>query len=149
MEEWDVVRRLGEYCGDDLRDTKTLTIRGWTTDPRAEAPAGGLFVTIDGRLDIPGLYGLRHPKGDHDLRQVGFRDDRFVGLARKVQPAHGGVERYGIDHFLRVAENVDDARMGGCRCRAPRSHQPLFVAAPCCRMCQGFGCRVRAVSSAA
>jgi hypothetical protein len=36
----------------------TVTITGWAIDSRANMVAGGVFITVDGNMQIPTLYGL-------------------------------------------------------------------------------------------
>jgi hypothetical protein len=37
---------------------KTMTINGWAVDNASANTASAVFITIDGRIDIPALYGL-------------------------------------------------------------------------------------------
>ena len=39
----------------------TLTIQGWAVDQQAQNTAGGVFINIDGQIDIPALYGRDRP----------------------------------------------------------------------------------------
>jgi len=40
---------------------RTITITGWAVDREANAPARVVFITIDGTLDLPALYGVDRP----------------------------------------------------------------------------------------
>ena len=40
------------------RQADAITLVGWARDGAAKRPARAVFVELDGRLDIPGLYGL-------------------------------------------------------------------------------------------
>jgi len=44
----------------NAQDEKTITISGWAVDQKAGRAAGGVFVNVDGQIDIPTLYGLDH-----------------------------------------------------------------------------------------
>ncbi|MEW6771942.1 MAG: hypothetical protein AB1330_11240 [Bacillota bacterium] len=49
-----------------------ITITGWAVDGRAKDKAGGVFINVDGRLDIPALYGLdRRDVAEH------FKNKRY------------------------------------------------------------------------
>jgi hypothetical protein len=39
----------------------TITITGWAVDKQANASARAVFITIDGNLDLPTLYGVDRP----------------------------------------------------------------------------------------
>jgi hypothetical protein len=59
------------------RQEETLTIRGWAVDQQVQNTAGGVFVNIDGQIDIPALYGLDRPEvativGENRYRFSGF-----------------------------------------------------------------------------
>jgi hypothetical protein len=41
----------------NAQDEKTITISGWAVDQKAGRAAGGVFVNVDGQIDIPTLYG--------------------------------------------------------------------------------------------
>jgi len=56
---------------------ETLTIVGWAVDQQVQNTAGGVFVNIDGQIDIPALYGLDRPDvatllGENRYRYSGF-----------------------------------------------------------------------------
>ena len=55
----------------------TLVILGWAVDQHAQNTAGGVFVNIDGQIDIPALYGQDRPDiatrfGENRYRFSGF-----------------------------------------------------------------------------
>lgn len=61
----------------DAQREQRVTITGWAVDQNAQKAAGGVFVTIDGRTDIPVLYGFdRRDVADYfenpDYRFSGF-----------------------------------------------------------------------------
>jgi hypothetical protein len=41
----------------NAQDEETITISGWAVDQKAGRAAGGVFVNVDGQIDIPTLYG--------------------------------------------------------------------------------------------
>jgi len=45
----------------DAQREETVTISGWAVDQHAEKTAGGVFITINDRIDIPAIYGLDRP----------------------------------------------------------------------------------------
>ena len=38
-----------------------LTVSGWAVDEAAGAEAAGVFVNVDGRVDVPATYGIDRP----------------------------------------------------------------------------------------
>jgi hypothetical protein len=57
---------------------ETLTIWGWAVDQEAKNTAGGVFISIDGQIDIPAMYGGDRPDiaaslGEDRYRFSGFR----------------------------------------------------------------------------
>ena len=56
----------------DLEKEKTITISGWALDREANDVGSEVFITIDGRVDIPANYGIdRSDVSDH------FENPRF------------------------------------------------------------------------
>lgn len=56
----------------DAQHEETVSIVGWAVDQKIGQTAGGVFVNIDGQMDIPTLYGLDRP----DVAQA-FRNNRY------------------------------------------------------------------------
>jgi len=57
--------------------TETLTIWGWAVDQEAKNTAGGVFISIDGQIDIPAMYSMDRPDiaasfGESRYRFSGF-----------------------------------------------------------------------------
>jgi len=57
---------------------ETVTIWGWAVDQEAKNTAGGVFISIDGQIDIPTMYGGDRPDvaarfGESHYRFSGFR----------------------------------------------------------------------------
>ena len=56
----------------NAQSEKTITISGWALDQGVQEVAGGVFVDVDGQLDIPSLYGLdRQDVAEH------FENNRY------------------------------------------------------------------------
>ena len=60
---------------------------GWAVDRTAGQPAGGVVVDLDGRLQIPALYGLERADVARDLgnstyRYSGFRAEFATALLK-------------------------------------------------------------------
>lgn len=66
----------------------TITISGWAVDEQAKRQAGGVFITIDDKLDIPAIYGLDrkdvavHFKNKH-YRFSGFQASFMTAVLEK------------------------------------------------------------------
>jgi hypothetical protein len=43
------------------KETDTISVVGHAQDSAAQAPAGGVFIEVDGGMDIPAAYGLPRP----------------------------------------------------------------------------------------
>jgi hypothetical protein len=62
----------------DAQQEKTTTIWGWALDQNAQKAAGGVFITIDGRTDIPALYAVdRRDVADY-FKNPGYRFSGYV-----------------------------------------------------------------------
>jgi len=66
------------YTINISQQEETLTVMGWAVDQQFEKTAGGVFIIIDGKIDIPALYGLDRPDiadhfGKSQYRFSGFR----------------------------------------------------------------------------
>ncbi len=49
----------------------TITITGWAIDSRASMVAGAVFITVDGNMQIPTVYGLsQQDVACHSWQQV-------------------------------------------------------------------------------
>jgi hypothetical protein len=57
---------------------ETITICGWAVDKGANDSASAVFVTIDGKLDIPALYGLDRPDVAKAFDNPKFRHSGFM-----------------------------------------------------------------------
>ena len=55
------------------KDAETITIIGWAIDETLHDAPGGIFVSIDGQVEIPALSGLPRP----DVASA-FGDDRYI-----------------------------------------------------------------------
>jgi hypothetical protein len=69
---------------------KTLNIWGWAVDEKVRNAAGGVFVNIDGQIDIPAFYGLDRPDiaerlGESHYRFSGFRASFATSVVGKGQ----------------------------------------------------------------
>jgi hypothetical protein len=62
----------------DLGRTETITIIGWAVDSRAGGLASAVFVTFDGTLDIPTLYGLDRVDVANAFSNPNFRFSGFL-----------------------------------------------------------------------
>jgi hypothetical protein len=47
--------------GPMVIDTEEITMGGWAVDQPAQNVAGGVYVTVDGKTDVPTLYGTERP----------------------------------------------------------------------------------------
>ncbi len=61
----------------DVAKGDQLTLQGWAVDQNNAKAAGGVFITVDERLEIPALYGLERPDvadfhGNNNYRYSGF-----------------------------------------------------------------------------
>jgi len=59
------------------QQNETLKIVGWAVDQEAKNTAGGVFICIDGKIDIPAMYGGDRPDvaarfGESSYRSSGF-----------------------------------------------------------------------------
>jgi cbb3-type cytochrome oxidase subunit 3 len=59
---------------------ETLTISGWAVDQEAKNTAGGVFVSIDGQIDIPAMYGGDRPDIAASLGENRYRFSGFVAF---------------------------------------------------------------------
>lgn len=57
---------------------RELTICGWAVDHEAQAEAGGVYVSIDGKRDVRGIYGLERKDVAVLLRNPRYADSGFV-----------------------------------------------------------------------
>lgn len=89
-----------------LIDSKTNgnhTVSGWAVDKEANDLAGGVFVTIDGQVDICAYYGLDRPDVSDSLKNPRFR---FSGY-RAVLPS--SILKKGF-HVLSIKIVAKDGR---------------------------------------
>jgi hypothetical protein len=57
---------------------ETITISGWAVDKQANGAALAVFVTLDGKLDIPALYGGDREDVANAFKNPNFRYSGFV-----------------------------------------------------------------------
>jgi hypothetical protein len=62
----------------DTSQEETITITGWAVDTQANGVASAVFITIDGRIDIPALYGLDRPDVANYLKNQNFRFSGYL-----------------------------------------------------------------------
>jgi len=80
---------------------QTITISGWAVDQQAQKQAGGVFVTIDDKLDIPALYGLdRKDVADHFQN----RRYRFSGFSASFATSVLGKGRHTVSLKIVTAD---------------------------------------------
>lgn len=66
-------------CIINLSDyNETLIISGWAVDQEAKNAAGGVFVSMDGKIDIPALYGLDRPDVAQALHNARYKSSGFL-----------------------------------------------------------------------
>jgi hypothetical protein len=73
--------QLGQQGNNTIsisQQEETLTILGWAIDQQAQNTAGGVFVCIDGRINIPALYGLNRPDVAQALHNGRYRSSGFL-----------------------------------------------------------------------
>ena len=56
----------------------TITITGWAVDKQANDVASAVFITIDGRIDIPTLYGLDRQDVANYFKNSNFRFSGYI-----------------------------------------------------------------------
>lgn len=56
---------------------ETITIVGWATDSRSDV-ASSVWITIDGNIQVPTLYGLDRPDVANDLNNPNLRYSGFI-----------------------------------------------------------------------
>jgi len=56
---------------------ETVTISGWAVDQHAGKTAGGVFITINDRIDIPAIYGLDRPDVAEHFKNPHYRFSGF------------------------------------------------------------------------
>ena len=56
----------------------TITITGWAVDEQANDVATTVFITIDGRIDIPTLYGLDRQDVANYFKNANFRFSGYI-----------------------------------------------------------------------
>jgi len=56
----------------------TITITGWAVDEEANDVASAVFITIDGRIDIPTLYGLDRQDIANYFKNSNFRFSGYI-----------------------------------------------------------------------
>ena len=59
-------------------EKQTLTIWGWAVDQEAKNTAGGVFISIDGQIDIPAMYGGDRPDIAASLGESRYRSSGFM-----------------------------------------------------------------------
>jgi hypothetical protein len=57
---------------------ETITITGWAIDRQAKSAAFTVFVNVDGRIDIPTLYGLDRPDAVAASKDPNFRFSGYI-----------------------------------------------------------------------
>jgi len=57
---------------------KTFTMAGWAVDSRAQKAASNVYITIDGHIDIPTLYGLDRPDVAAHFSNTGYTKSGFI-----------------------------------------------------------------------
>jgi len=57
---------------------ETITITGWAVDKEASDVASAVFITIDGRIDIPTLYGLDRQDVANYFKNPNFRFAGYI-----------------------------------------------------------------------
>jgi hypothetical protein len=57
---------------------QTVTLVGWAVDKQANGAASAVFITVDGKLDIPALYGLDREDVANAFKNPNFRYSGFV-----------------------------------------------------------------------
>lgn len=57
---------------------QTVTLVGWAVDKQANGAASAVFITVDGKLDIPALYGLDREDVANGFKNPNFRYSGFV-----------------------------------------------------------------------
>ncbi len=62
----------------DLSLQETMTITGWVVDKQANGPASAVFLTLDGKIDIPAFYGLDRPEVASHLENPDFRFSGYI-----------------------------------------------------------------------
>ena len=65
----------------------TISVVGHAQDKAAQAPAGGVFIEVDGAMDVPAAYGLPRPdvaknSGRWSYRYSGFEADFATSLLK-------------------------------------------------------------------
>ena len=68
---------------------ETLQILGWAVDQPAQKTAGGVFVSIDGQIDIPLLYGGDRPDVAAYLKDSRYRFSGFSTWLATSVVGHG------------------------------------------------------------
>jgi len=72
--------QLGSPIIIDAQHEQMVTISGWAIDHNAGEVAGGVFINIDGQIDIPAFYGMdRHDLADY-LKNNSCRFSGFWAL---------------------------------------------------------------------
>jgi len=61
-----------------LSQQKTITITGWAVDSWAGDVASSVFLTIDGRTDVPTLYGMDRQDIANRFGNSNYRFSGFV-----------------------------------------------------------------------
>jgi hypothetical protein len=64
----------------DSKTRKNHTVSGWAVDKEANDLAGGVFLTIDGQIDICAYYGLYRPDVSDSLGNPKFRFSGYNGI---------------------------------------------------------------------
>jgi len=59
-------------------EQKTITITGWAVDKQANDVAFAVFITIDGRIDIPVLYGLDREDVVNYFKNPNYRFSGYI-----------------------------------------------------------------------
>jgi len=68
----DGVRARADYIERRVFDRSSeMKVHGWAYDPKANAPAAGVFVIVDGVQKIPAFYGIPRPDVVRALGVVG------------------------------------------------------------------------------
>ncbi|MEM3507158.1 MAG: hypothetical protein QW589_04290 [Candidatus Bathyarchaeia archaeon] len=57
----------------DSKKEEAITIYGWAVDKEANSSAYAVFLTIDGKIDIPTYYGLDRPDVAEAYKNPSFR----------------------------------------------------------------------------
>jgi hypothetical protein len=73
-----IISQQTSHIAIDSEKEKTVTISGWAVDEEVSNVASNVFIIIDGRMNIPALYGLDRPDVSEKFKNPAFRFSGFI-----------------------------------------------------------------------